>query len=104
MQKYIEHLLKESNTVMMRTPGYFVFANISMSLCRKYYYICSWGGSVCENEITWIPRDLIDCEVLAQIKRIIDAVYYKVEFEPTTRCQHYVHLTALPNRAVLFFF
>ena len=44
--------MKESN---MRNPGYFVFTNTSMLL--KYCVgstICSWGGSVCENEVTWI--------------------------------------------------
>ena len=37
----IKHLLKDSN---VRNPGHFVFANTSMLL----------GGSVCENELTWI--------------------------------------------------
>ena len=45
----IEHLLKESN---IRNPGYFVFANTSMLFVGST--LCSWGGSVCENEITWI--------------------------------------------------
>ena len=45
----IEHLLKESNIPV-----------ISFSQTLQCYCvgstICSWGGSVCENEITWIPH------------------------------------------------
>ena len=48
----IEHLLNEDS---IRNPGYFAFANTLMLLCWKHYTaVCSWGGSVCENEISWI--------------------------------------------------
>ena len=45
----IEHLLKESN---IRNHGYFVFANIQCYCVGNT--LCSCGGSVCENEITWV--------------------------------------------------
>ena len=50
MQKSNIYVLKESN---IRNPGYFVFATLQCYCVGRT--ICSWGGSVCENEIIRIP-------------------------------------------------